>query len=152
MPGVYRDSATGEYRYFSYNDYEDRRRRELDDRRAGRTPFGPPLPPALTPPAISWAPPPQPTTYVPTTPADVSTLLSQLNAQVQPDPGNFLAVLTEATAAVDAAKNAELFNRLVGSLPPQPGVNPGFDRLVQDPNVSTVTIQQALDVLERAAL
>lgn len=51
MPGVFRDPATGTYRYYSYNDYEERRRRDWDDRYQGRTPFGPALPPV-------WSPPP----------------------------------------------------------------------------------------------
>lgn len=74
MPGLFRDPATETYRYYSYNDYEERRRRDWDDRygysgsqkRYDGLMRKPPAP-------FQFAPMPQPTTE-PSPPQPIPTL------------------------------------------------------------------------------
>jgi hypothetical protein len=128
MPGVFRDPSTGTYRYYSYNDYEERRHRDWDDQQQGRTPFGPPRwEPAPPPPSIGFGPDPA---Y---DPPDTSVILAVINADQMPPTDN------------------TWFDRLVESLPKSVGEKPAFDALVENPQVTTVDYRTALEVLEAAS-
>ncbi|GAA4424873.1 hypothetical protein ACFQV2_25515 [Actinokineospora soli] len=146
MPGVFRDSE-GNYTYQTYNDYEERRRRDLDDARWGNhpvpaptptTPFrpAPPTPPAPEPAVVFWQP--------------------------EPDPAT-----TQLLAAADAAKKAEadrLWNTLFPAdtppatpIPTRVGDNPAFDAVFDSLSAppaatpSPVEIRAALELLRAAA-
>lgn len=132
MPGVYRDED-GQYTYQSTNDFEDRRRRDLDDRAAGRGDLGPQSPDARPP--LTWNPPPGPA------PAPAAVEQAQIPVVEQApanDPG--LEILVAAEAIERAEQNA-FFERLVGALPAQAGENPAFDRIFENPNTPAITAQ-----------
>lgn len=135
MPGVYRDSSGG-YSYQINNNYEDRRRRQLDDQYAGRPPFGPRAPDPRPP--ITWNPPPWPTTQIALPAAPV--------LQVPPDPG--LTILLDLASDLARRENEALFDRLVGSLPNRVGENPAFDMLFEDPTVPTLSAAELLAYFE----
>jgi hypothetical protein len=142
MPGVYRD-VDGTYRYFSINDYEDRRRRDMDDRRAGRTPFGPRTPPPLAPPprGLSFAPLPAPQVGADPVTFDFDEFARSVNAAYQPpDASGILAVLNGEDAPDDHA----WFDRLLQSLPERAGQNPAFDALITDSGTTVLTTQQVI--------
>ena len=133
MPGVYRDS-NGTYTYQTTNDYEDRRRRALDDARAGRTPFGP-RPPDTRPP-ITWNPFPAPVADNPQLPP----------APPAPANASGLEILIAAAEAAQRVENDALFDRLVSVLPNKVGESPAFDRMFDNPNTPKVT---AIGVIEQ---
>jgi hypothetical protein len=74
MSGVFRDPASGDYRYYSYNDYEERRLRDWDDH-YGYNSYQRYNQPLVTPPPkpLQFAPIPE-STAEPSPPEPVSTL------------------------------------------------------------------------------
>jgi hypothetical protein len=152
MPGVFRDPSSGTYRYYSYNDYEERRRRDWDDRQQGRTPYGPPLPPRWEPalPSIGFgppqpAPPPEPEPEV----FDFEEFRARINAAYEPpDTAGILAVINGDQ--VPRTDNT-WFDRLVESLPKSIGEKPAFDAVFENPQETTIDYRSALEVLEAAS-
>jgi len=150
MPGVFRDPATGTYRYYSYNDYEERRRRDWDDRYQGRTPFGPARPPEWSPPAPSIrfagvATPsaePSPQTF------DVEGLRADV-VQWQ-DAADSTGILVLINGDQVPPTDNTWFDRLVASLPNRVGEQPAFDALFENPQVTTVDYKTTLELLEAA--
>jgi hypothetical protein len=147
MPGVYRDRPSGEYIYYTYNQYEDRWRRQADDRAAGRNPF--PFRPAWHP-----SPPPTPLTPVVQGPAaptwDFEEFRARINAAHQTtNPQDVLAILTQETEPflIDQPPDYRMLDQLIDSLPPSIGVKTGFDALFDFDDVSVLSMRQALEVL-----
>lgn len=132
MPGVYRN-PDGTYTYQTTNDFEDRRRRQLDDQYAGRPPFGPR--PADPRPPITWAPPPLPWQPQPPSPAP------------SPPADGFASLLIQLGADAERRQNEEFFDRLVGSLPNRVGENEWFDGLFDDPNTDVVDAAEIISQL-----
>jgi len=133
MPGVYRDE-NGTYTYQTNNDYEDRRRRDLDDAYAGRPPFGPQPPDPR--PRITWNPPPAPAPSPP--------IANQIPSVVPPPANDGSLEILTAAEAIERAKQDAWFDRLVGALPNQVGESPTFDNVFEDPNTPTITMQELL--------
>ena len=95
MSGVFRDPASGDYRYYSYNDYEERRLRDWDDRYgygSTRASSSLPAPFDWTPwkeeadpaPAPAPAPAPVPTPPDPQTAAELQALIDAAKASSAP--------------------------------------------------------------------
>lgn len=141
MPGVYRDPNGQTFSYQTNNDYEDRRRRALDDAYAGRPPFGPRAPDPRPP--ITWLPP---------APAQVP-LQGQIPG-AQPQSAQDLEGIIDgfnlqiAIDAIETAENNALFDRLVAGLPNQVGESPRFDQLFDDPNTPVITAQELIAQLD----
>lgn len=129
MTGVYRN-PDGTYTYQPTNDFEDRRRRQLDDQYAGRPPFGPrPVDPR---PPVTWAPPvwhPQ----VVTSPAST-----------QPPANDFTQLLIQLAADAERRQNDEFFDSLVSSLPNRLGESRWFDQVFDDPNTEVMDIAEVI--------
>jgi hypothetical protein len=85
LSGVFRDPASGEYRYYGWNDYEERRLRDWDDH-YGYDSYRPYVerPAPAPPPPMQFAPIPEPAAE-PVAPQPVSTL--KLPTQVVFDTG-----------------------------------------------------------------
>lgn len=165
MPGVYRDKQTGEYRYFIINEYEDRRKRDYDDRYNHRNPFGPRRPawhpgpppsplvpqPSSPPPAadagsVHWQPAPLPVGHNAPPAFDFEAFRAGVNnAYKSSEASDVLAVLTGAGESAGPYQGA--FDRLVESLPTRVGENREFDAVFDTPDVNVMTHQQALDIL-----
>jgi hypothetical protein len=150
MPGVFADRSEGTYRYFSYNDYEERRRREWDDRQQGRTPFGPRLGAAWwpPPPSIRFAGVPAPSAEPSPQEFDFDTFRAAVNESYDaPDDAGILAVINgDQIAPTDDT----WFDRLLASLPNRVGERPAFDALVYDPQVTTIDYKRAVETILQA--
>jgi len=148
MPGVFRDPTNGTYRYYSYNDYEERRRRDLDDQRQGRTPFGPRLGWWPPPPSISFTGVPTPSAEPSPQAFDFEGFRAAVNQwQDVPNEAGILALINGDQ--VSPADNT-WFDKLVASLPNRVGEQPTFDALFEDPQVTTIDYERAVQILEAA--
>lgn len=150
MPGVFRDPSNGTYRYYSYNPYEERRRREWDDRQQGRTPLGPPPRPAWSPPppSIRFAGVPTPSEEPSPQAFDFEAFRAAVNQwQDVPNEAGILALINGDQ--VPPADNT-WFDKLVASLPNRVGEQPTFDALFEDPQVTTLDYKRAVEILEAA--
>jgi hypothetical protein len=157
MPGVYRD-RDGNYRYQTFNDYEDRRRRDYDDRTAGRNPFGPQRPPWQPPPPPGWVQPP-PVVVVQSQPpqqwgveeleemiagsnaARTDDFLASLSAARPPDSIDAILAVLIGQPVPNGESDAAWFDRVVESLPARVGENPTFDGLFESPDTTILTAQ-----------
>ncbi len=151
MPGVFRDRSTETFRFFSYNDYEERRRRDWDDRQQGRTPFGPRLPPASGPPPrfMRFAGVPAPSAEPSPQAFDFEAFRAAVNQSYDaPDAAGILAVINGDEIPLT---DNTWFDKLLASLPNRVGEQPAFDALVDDPQVTTIDYKRAVQTILGAA-